>query len=118
MVLGKMSQRNAELHTQENPAVFPGTSYATWSPSNRDGRRTPNASIEVRRCPRNYKGYSQPIPFEPDTQTKITVEVGADPIYLYVKRPLRGAVKESSDPDQEDEDRQRNESPCCSAFAM
>jgi len=113
LVLRQMSQPNAELHLRINPAVFPDF-YATWSPSNRDGRVI-KCLNEVRDV-ENYKDI--PADFNlADTKQKIRSEVGADPIYLYVKRPLREASqKESSDPDQEDEDSNRNEvlvAPLC-----
>lgn len=114
LVLRQMSQPNAELHLRVNPAVFPNF-YATWSPSNRDGR-----VIKFLRDVRDVENYNDiPADFNlADTKQKIRSEVGADPIYIYVRRPLREAgYKESSDPDQEDDDSDRKEilAPPCHA---
>ncbi|MGX9854842.1 hypothetical protein ACR03S_05295 [Limimaricola variabilis] len=87
LIQEQMSQPGAELHIRIDPAMF-ANFYATWSPMNRVGR--------VIKFLNNIKDVDNPedIPADfdlADTKQEWRSEPDADPIRLYVRRPLREA---------------------------
>lgn len=90
LIQNEMSMPNSKLRLRINPALFPDF-YAQWSPHNRDGR-----VLKFLNDIRDVENH-QDIPTDFNlaaVKEGLRSDHSAEPIYLYVSRPLRRVCKE------------------------